>query len=85
MNGVEFCRKVRKSPTLAPTYIILLTGRRQKDEVVAGLEPGANDYMPKPFDRGELHARVRVGERVHRVAICPRKTGKGTSRSAFPG
>ncbi len=64
MNGVEFCRKVRKSPTLAPAYIILLTGRRQKDEVVAGLEAGANDYMRKPFDRGELHARVRVGERV---------------------
>ena len=64
MDGVEICRKVRESTTLASTYIILLTGQRQKDDVVVGLESGANDYIRKPFDREELRARVRAGERV---------------------
>jgi sigma-B regulation protein RsbU (phosphoserine phosphatase) len=64
MDGVEICRKIRESATLASTYIILLTGKRQKEEVVVGLDSGANDYIRKPFDREELHARVRVGERV---------------------
>ena len=64
MNGVEFCREARKIKTLTPPYIILLTSKRQREEVVEGLEAGANDYLRKPFDREELHARIRVGERV---------------------
>jgi sigma-B regulation protein RsbU (phosphoserine phosphatase) len=64
IDGLEFCRKVRESVTLRSTYIILLTTRRQKDEVVMGLESGASDYIRKPFDREELLARIRVGERI---------------------
>jgi sigma-B regulation protein RsbU (phosphoserine phosphatase) len=64
MDGVEFCRKVRESVTLRSTYIILLTTKRQKDEVVMGLESGASDYIRKPFDQEELHARIRAGERI---------------------
>ena len=64
IDGVEFCRKVRESVPLASTYIILLTGKRRINDVIIGLEAGANDYMRKPFDREELHARVRVGKRV---------------------
>jgi sigma-B regulation protein RsbU (phosphoserine phosphatase) len=64
MDGVEFCHKVRESLRFASTYIILLTGKRQINDVIIGLDAGANDYIRKPFDREELHARIRVGKRV---------------------
>ncbi len=64
MNGMEFCRKVRESSTLAFAYIILLTGKRQREDVIAGIEAGANDYIRKPFYREELKARIHIGERV---------------------
>jgi phosphoserine phosphatase RsbU/P len=64
MDGVEFCRQARQAQTLTPTYIILLTSKGQQEDVVAGLEAGANDYIRKPFEREELRARIRVGERV---------------------
>jgi len=64
MNGVEFCRKVRESATLSSTYIIFLTGKRQKDDCLTALESGADDYIRKPFDREELLARLRAAERI---------------------
>lgn len=64
MDGVEVCRRVRAQADGALAYIILLTARTNKEETVAGLDAGANDYITKPFDRDELQARVRVGERV---------------------
>jgi len=64
MDGVEFCRRLRQTQTLTPTYVILLTSKRQQEDVVAGLDAGANDYIRKPFEREELRARIRVGERV---------------------
>jgi sigma-B regulation protein RsbU (phosphoserine phosphatase) len=64
ISGDTLCRKLRELPSLTPIYIILLTVRRDKADVIAGLEAGANDYIRKPFDREELRARVRVGERV---------------------
>jgi len=64
ISGDNLCRKLRELSTLHPIYIILLTAKRDRADVIAGLEAGANDYIRKPFDREELHARVRVGERV---------------------
>ena len=64
MNGVEFSRKVRASATLSFTYIIFLTGKRQKEDCLAALESGADDYIRKPFDREELLARLRPAERI---------------------
>jgi sigma-B regulation protein RsbU (phosphoserine phosphatase) len=64
MDGIQLCRKVRATPATAFTYLILVTSRGEKADVVAGLEAGANDYITKPFDRQELQARVRVGVRV---------------------
>jgi phosphoserine phosphatase RsbU/P len=64
MNGIELCRKVRESAALSSTYSILLTGKRQKDDFVTGLESGADDFMRKPFDREELLARLRAAERI---------------------
>jgi phosphoserine phosphatase RsbU/P len=64
MDGVEVCRRAREHPRLRDVYLILLTSRGDKEHILAGLQAGANDYVTKPFDRGELLARVRVGEQV---------------------
>jgi DNA-binding response OmpR family regulator len=64
MDGIEVCRKVRELSRAPQTYLILLTARGSSEDVVRGLEAGANDYVTKPFDREELRARVQVGMRV---------------------
>ncbi len=63
-DGVEVCRLLRESGEEIPRYLILLTAREGKENVIAGLEAGADDYVEKPFHRGELRARVQVGVRV---------------------
>jgi diguanylate cyclase (GGDEF)-like protein len=62
-SGLELCEKIRggKHPY---TYIILLTSNKNKDQIVRGLDAGADDYLTKPFDPGELLARIRVGRRI---------------------
>jgi sigma-B regulation protein RsbU (phosphoserine phosphatase) len=67
IDGVELCRKVRAAETPGYVYIILLTARGRKEDVVEGLEAGADDYVVKPFDREELRVRVRAGERIVRL------------------
>ncbi len=64
MDGLEVCRRARQQPTPTPVYIILLTAKALKADVVQGLDAGANDYILKPFNRDELRARVRVGKTV---------------------
>lgn len=64
MDGVDVCRLVRGIPTDAPPYIILLTSKSTKSNIVEGLNSGADDYVAKPFDRDELNARLQVGCRV---------------------
>jgi phosphoserine phosphatase RsbU/P len=64
LEGPEVCRRVRALARPIPPYLILLTARGQTDDVVAGLESGADDYVTKPFERQELRSRLRVGERV---------------------
>lgn len=64
IDGVEICRRLREAEGDRPAYLILLTAKGEKDDIVTGLEAGANDYVTKPFDREELRARVHVGERV---------------------
>ncbi|HLY61475.1 MAG TPA: response regulator [Terriglobia bacterium] len=63
-DGLEVCRTIRQTQKLSPAYIILLTARNGKADIVQGLEAGADDYISKPFDREELLARVRVGVRL---------------------
>ena len=63
-DGLEVCRRVRLQKTTTPVYIILLTAKANKADIVRGLEAGANDYVLKPFNREELHARIKVGETV---------------------
>ena len=64
LDGVEVCRRVRGQPRPAPPYLILLTSRDRAEDIVAGLDAGADDYVTKPFEPGELRARARVGLRI---------------------
>ncbi len=64
MDGPEVIRRVRALPTKRPPYIIMLTSKGDKADIIAGLDAGANDYLSKPFDRGELCARIKVGRRM---------------------
>lgn len=64
LDGVEVCRRVRANPALKSAYLILLTAKSTEENIVQGLEAGANDYVAKPFKRRELQARLRVGLRV---------------------
>ena len=67
MNGLEICRKLRRIDQPTPPYLILLTARGDKKDIVKGLDAGANDYIPKPYDNEELQARIRVGQRMVRL------------------
>ena len=64
LDGAELCRRLRTGQTATPVYVILLTGKSGKADIVAGLRAGANDYITKPFDADELLARVQVGQMV---------------------
>jgi phosphoserine phosphatase RsbU/P len=64
MDGPEVCRRVREELPLANMYLLLVTARESRGDVVAGLDAGADDYVIKPFDPEELRARVAVGARV---------------------
>ena len=64
MNGVELCRKVREEKKEPYTYIILLTAQQRDEDIVTGMEAGADDYMLKPFNLNELKVRLRAGRRI---------------------
>jgi len=64
LDGPEVCRRLRERPHPTPAYVLLVTSRGAKADIVAGLRSGANDYVVKPFDLEELQARVQVGRTV---------------------
>src|SRR5689334_11508141 len=64
LDGLEVCRKVRANPAMDGFYLVIATVRQSLDDVLAGFEAGANDYITKPFHAQELRARLRVGRRV---------------------
>lgn len=63
-DGVTLCREIRSTPGLATTYVVLLTARDTREEMVAGLVGGADEYIIKPFDWGVLRARINTGARI---------------------
>lgn len=76
LDGIELCRRIRETPLRSPVYVILLTARTSRQDLVAGLEAGADDYLTKPFDPDELHARIHVGRRtLGLIANIKRLTG----------
>jgi two-component system, cell cycle response regulator len=64
LDGLGVCREVRKRKEQSYVYMVLLTSKESKEDVVAGLESGADDYLTKPFDPEELKARLRTGIRI---------------------
>lgn len=64
MDGLELVRRIRSCQRQGYAYCILLTARAEKEDLVAGMEAGADDFLGKPFDRDELRVRLREGERI---------------------
>jgi PAS domain S-box-containing protein len=64
LSGIELCRKIREIDSVIPIYVILLTAKTDKEDVLEGFSAGADDFIKKPFDRGELLARIQVGRRL---------------------
>jgi diguanylate cyclase (GGDEF)-like protein len=64
MDGIELCRRIRNRDQSPYRYVLLLTAKDDKQDVITGLEAGADDYLTKPFDVDELRARVRAGKRI---------------------
>jgi DNA-binding response OmpR family regulator len=69
LDGLEICRKVRGLPRLYGMYLILVTGKESRDDRLAGLRAGANDYITKPIDFAELEARVHVATHVIKLQL----------------
>jgi DNA-binding response OmpR family regulator len=63
-DGVSLCRDIRANPALHSMYVILLTAHDTRDDMVAGLHGGADEYITKPFDWGLLRARIQIGARI---------------------
>jgi len=64
MNGVEICRKLRTETGKPYTYLLLLTAHRLDEDLVAGMEAGADDYLTKPLKINELRVRLNAGRRI---------------------
>ena len=60
LDGLAIARRIRETPELAATRILMLTARTEPDDIVRGLEAGADDYVTKPFDRKVLLARIKA-------------------------
>ena len=64
VDGMELCRRIRERQSASYQYILIVTANDARQDVVRGLEAGADDYLTKPFDKDELRARLRVGTRI---------------------
>ena len=64
MTGPELCRRIRQWQREPYTYTLLLTSKSQKEDLIEGMEAGADDYLTKPFDQHELQVRLRAGRRL---------------------
>lgn len=73
IDGPELCRRIKLLDRENPLYTILLTGRVSKEDIVTGLQAGADDYITKPFDNNELLARINVAKRLVKTQILLNK------------
>jgi diguanylate cyclase (GGDEF)-like protein len=67
LNGPQVCRRVREAQDHRYVYLTLLTSRDSNEDLIAGLEAGADDYLIKPCNPAELKARLRTGQRILRL------------------
>jgi len=63
-QGIDICKMIRENMKDQYVYIIMLTAKTDKDDIIAGLEAGADDYLTKPFDNHELQMRLYIGKRI---------------------
>ncbi len=63
-TGPELCQKIRENARERYTYILLLTSRAERHDLVEGMDAGADDYVTKPFEREELQVKLRAGRRI---------------------
>ena len=78
LNGLELCKRLRMEDEVTP--VLMLTALGMSDDVVAGLEAGADDYLPKPFKFNELYARIKALTRRRKISFealkeCRKETG----------
>ena len=64
MSGVELCQSIRSAPLPHYVYVILLTSRNADNDLLEGMAAGADDFLTKPFNADELHARIKAAQRV---------------------
>jgi len=83
LSGPEVCRRIRGLESEQPPYLLILTSKGEKTDIVAGLEAGADDYLAKPFDPGELRARVDVGRRVVELQARLREAHEAVAHQAM--
>ena len=84
IDGPELVHRIRAAEHHGYVYIILLTSRALKEDVVEGMEAGADDFVTKPFDREELRVRLRAGERIVQLeqTLAEQKTLEGAPSSS---
>jgi two-component system copper resistance phosphate regulon response regulator CusR len=69
LNGLELCKQLREKDEVTP--VLMLTALGMSDDIVAGLEAGADDYLPKPFKFNELYARIKALTRRRKISFSP--------------
>ena len=97
MDGIELCQKIKAASLSHYVYVIFLTGKKDIENIIEGLETGADDYLTKPFDRRELLSRIKVGlrligfekalreanQKLHALATTDGLTGISNRRAVF--
>jgi two-component system, cell cycle response regulator len=89
VNGIDICRRLREEPGRPYSYVILMTGRAGKQQMLEGLEAGADDYLLKPVQPTELHARLSTGRRIiqlqEQLLATQRQLREQATRDALTG
>ncbi len=64
LDGAEICRRLRQRENGEYVYVVMVSAKEERQDVIAGLQAGADDYLTKPFEQEELHARLRTAQRI---------------------
>ena len=82
MDGIDIVKKLRREREDIPHYVIMLTSKNEKKDVIYALEAGADDFLSKPFDTEELKARIKVGLRLVGLHLQLKKAIKSANKLA---